>query len=1437
VHTLPPWTCYQTATGITVDPVDEAACDAIGSLDQVGKRSFGLLFVLKLTGSGHTWEKLTKGTGFSQTGCEAVLTNADWDGDNTACTFSRTVNTPESSVQGSATCEETAGIGWGGTVEQLGDVDSFAACAEQVMLASPDANGVEYCPSPGEATNPATSEVLTCNPGSCFARKEMEGITGWKLHYRSCFLDKSCQKCEAGKTTVQTYEFFTGNGIGGTEVRLADQTNAAACAALVQATHPRANGVTFAGQLCFAEYVPHLSVPFTSAPPSSIISAFPFFFSVRTCLVRIETNAANDGRRFSDAEFPMFMPSTSYYFAPFAHEVPSMANIFMPGDGEGDGTMVGRTASKEACIARVKELEPDAIGATYLQHPNIDGGITHQACFAEYEMTKIDTRWAASLYQTMFFVNTGCQDCPSGTVSIADGEACEDCDAGKEPSVQREVDGTTITTVASCDTCEAGKYAEDDHDQCTECAAGRFQSSSGKDACQMCTCGRYQPATGQISCITCPAGRFLPDSQGTTACIECEAGKYQEWGSGECSCSTCEPGKYQASTGQASCIDCSPGQYRESAISCSNCPVGQWSDTLAAVGVSDCIACVAGQYLPSDGGTAASLCIECAGGKYSVTPGSSAESSCIPCAAGKAMAATGSAMESDCADCAAGRYGPSTGQTDCISCPPGQSQATAAMSACVDCGVGQYQGLSGEEACRACESGKTQMAQGGTSCIDCPAGTYESGDRVCSDCPQGRFTVMAGDTVCIQCEPGFYQDTTGQTACTVCEVGQYAQLTDASNCEMCLAAQKPSTGIPTHCIDCNDPLDSTAADYNKVYASERDECACISSSSADSSAVAGETTGAYYDQRASWAAAVSKPVPEWSAPIKPLAVPGAAPRAAEFVLPWQEYAPNGGWVAEDGWDAVDVVIDRSAVARWYHDRDSSDKLKESSAVLHNTYLLQCLVDGKQALLSRSAFATVLANSIKLPNDGGTASCVNCASARECVTCCNEKIFCPSDGSECIPLLDAGGLTDGADGSWEFADNCTANDTKAGIAIPKAGWWRSSADSPRLHQCPVMDACKGGHDTPCATELGYRHDGITCATCRNGYMRSSDGRCLECPSTAISAAVLGASILFAVLVGSFLIQKNARSCHLPTVDEVMASGVTSAEKITIAFRIMMAFIQLTRLTTSFVLPWPMPVKATAEAASVVTDPGVATRAVPCFFSSGGDDDDDGSLPFTMTKSILITLSPVFCILIPAAYYSLAKLRESRKKKSEATVEGDDTQSSYMDRTVAAIVCLIFVLYPTVVKQTFSMFTCVDLEAGYCSIEPAEYLTASGCEDNSGVWTAGLSVLRSDAGVQCFDGDHGKYVWLLSVPSIVLWVIGIPLSAAITMKYYHDLPMGEDGESALYSLRIQRKFAFLYKGFEPDYYYWESESGLPLPFRLSAAACLPSLAFRPPLLAKG
>ena len=108
------------------------------------------------------------------------------------------------------------------------------------------------------------------------------------------------------------------------------------------------------------------------------------------------------------------------------------------------------------------------------------------------------------------------------------------------------------------------------------------------------------------------------------------------------------------------------------------------------------------------------------------------------------------------------------------------------------------------------------------------------------------------------------------------------------------------------------------------------------------------------------------------------------------------------------------------------------------------------------------------------------------------------------------------------------------------------------------------------------------------------------------------------------------------------------------------------------------------------------------------------------------------------------------------------------------------------------------------------------------------TSSLEVLRSDNGVQCWEGDHSAVVWLLFGPCVVVWVVGIPLLASLLMRHYQHhwicpecgtkspltqascscgAPVGQDGERMLYSIGVQRKFAFLYKGYEPQYYYWE------------------------------
>ena len=327
MNTLPPWTCFDTTTGGRVGNDDscqyanDSACDepayCVDGTDCTDCRTCGnddscqyandsecdepayCVDGTDCTDCRTCGDPVDRATceaigGLEQDTCEAVLTDVDSDGDTRACTFSRTVNFPATDAAGSATCQEIVGLGWGGTQVQLSDAESLAECAALVMSEEPGANGVEYCPAPGQATNQATEETMTCSPGSCFARRTMQGITGWRRQYRSCFLDKACQKCEAGKHTVQTYEFETGDGLGGTEVQLADQANAAACAALVQSTHPHANGATFAGQLCYAECVRAFqsSGALSPSPCAPFLSPFRALVSQTERLLEIKTSPA-----------------------------------------------------------------------------------------------------------------------------------------------------------------------------------------------------------------------------------------------------------------------------------------------------------------------------------------------------------------------------------------------------------------------------------------------------------------------------------------------------------------------------------------------------------------------------------------------------------------------------------------------------------------------------------------------------------------------------------------------------------------------------------------------------------------------------------------------------------------------------------------------------------------------------------------------------------------------------------------------------------------------------------------------------------------------------------------------------------------------------------------------------------------------------------------
>lgn len=67
-------------------------------------------------------------------------------------------------------------------------------------------------------------------------------------------------------------------------------------------------------------------------------------------------------------------------------------------------------------------------------------------------------------------------------------------------------------------------------------------------------------------------------------------------------------------------------------------------------------------------------------------------------------------------------------------------------------------------------------------------------------------------------------------------------------------------------------------------------------------------------------------------------------------------------------------------------------------------------------------------------------------------------------------------------------------------VPKSGYWRANKYTDFFVKCELTEICKDGRDPFSYTgncEKGYK--GNLCSSCEEGYSKTFDKRCLECPS--------------------------------------------------------------------------------------------------------------------------------------------------------------------------------------------------------------------------------------------------------------------------------------------------------------------------------------------------
>ena len=116
---------------------------------------------------------------------------------------------------------------------------------------------------------------------------------------------------------------------------------------------------------------------------------------------------------------------------------------------------------------------------------------------------------------------------------------------------------------------------------------------------------------------------------------------------------------------------------------------------------------------------------------------------------------------------------------------------------------------------------------------------------------------------------------------------------------------------------------------------------------------------------------------------------------------------------------------------------------------------------------------------------------------------------------------------------------------------------------------------------------------------------------------------------------------------------------------------------------------------------------------------------------------------------------------------------DTDYSPKDKMVLTIVVLLYMLYPTLLTEIFSMLACRDVGRG-------RYLVA-------------------DMQEPCYTGRHLLWVLFLCLPQMILYVVGIPLIAITFLKR---------NKKELETNRVVMfRYGLLYNGYNARRYYWE------------------------------
>jgi glycosyltransferase involved in cell wall biosynthesis len=213
------------------------------------------------------------------------------------------------------------------------------------------------------------------------------------------------------------------------------------------------------------------------------------------------------------------------------------------------------------------------------------------------------------------------------------------------------------------------------------------------------------------------------------------------------------------------------------------------------------------------------------------------------------------------------------------------------------------------------------------------------------------------------------------------------------------------------------------------------------------------------------------------------------------------------------------------------------------------------------------------------------------------------------------------------------------------------------------------------------------------------------------------------------------------------------------QVAILMRILTNYLQIIAITLSFNIKFPGFTTKLFMPANKIGQSSEVFLSFDCFFQ---DTNITLFAPSTVLLKIFLTaLIPFVCLAITALVWTL--LYTTFRKRFR----------NIKRNIIVSMVVILFLLHPILTKKSFELFQCVEID-----------------ENESRVVI--------DLKMKCYSSEHILWSFLLGIPMLIFWGLGIPLTAFIILWY---------NRYNLDSSKIRKYYLMIYQGLKRKVFFWE------------------------------